>query len=127
MIALNTTAVAWVIFAVLTIGWIAYYILNNASARRELGSEVEMAPNRKTYYDDETLEGSRLERVQLLGVLRLVVVVIGRPVYWVLEPGRQAGARRRRTSLIACATTTDGRSVASGADRYAGCCAQIGP
>ena len=42
MIALNTTAIAWVIFAVITIGWIAYYFLNNASAKKELGSEREL-------------------------------------------------------------------------------------
>ena len=93
MIALNTTAVAWVIFAVVLVGWITYYFLNNAAARKELGSEVEMAPNRKPYYDDETLEGRRLERMQLLGVLLLATMVIGLPVYWILEPGRQAGAQ----------------------------------
>ena len=63
MLALNTTAVAWVIFVVVLVGWIAYYFLNNGSARKELGSEVEMAPNRKPYYDDEVLGGRRLERV----------------------------------------------------------------
>lgn len=92
MIALNTTAVAWVIFAIVTIGWITYYFLNNASARKELGSEAEMAPNRKPYYDDETLEGRRLERMQFLGVILLATMVIGLPVYWILEPDRQAGA-----------------------------------
>jgi mono/diheme cytochrome c family protein len=92
MIALNTTAVAWVIFAVVTIGWITYYFLNSASARKELGSEIEMAPNRKPYYDDEVLEGRRLERMQFLGVILLVTLVIGLPLYWILEPDRQAGA-----------------------------------
>jgi mono/diheme cytochrome c family protein len=92
VIALNTTAVAWVIFAVIVIGWITYYFLNNASARKELGSEIEMAPNRKQYYDDEVLEGPRLERMQLLGVLLLATMVIGLPLYWILEPSRQAGA-----------------------------------
>ena len=38
------------------------------------------------------LEGKRLERVQLYGVLLLVVIVIGLPLYWVFEPSRQAGA-----------------------------------
>ncbi len=92
MLALNTTAVAWVILVVVLVGWIAYYFLNSATARKELGSEIEMAPNRKPYYDDEVLEGRRLERVQLLGVLLLATMVIGLPVYWILEPGRQAGA-----------------------------------
>lgn len=93
MLALNTTSIAWVIFAVILVGWVAYYILNNLGARRELGSEIEMAPNRKPYYDDETLEGPRLERMQILGVLLLITMVIGLPLYWMLEPDRQAGAQ----------------------------------
>lgn len=92
MIALNTTAVAWVLFAVVFVGWVTYFFLNKGSARAELGSEVEMAPNRKAYYDDETLEGPRLERMQVLGVLLLLTVVIGLPMYWIFEPSRQAGA-----------------------------------
>lgn len=93
MLALNTTAVAWVLFAVILAGWVVYLILNVGSAKREIGSEIELAANRKPYYDDEVLEGRRLERVQLLGVLLLIVVVVGLPLYWVLEPSRLAGAR----------------------------------
>lgn len=92
MIALTTTAIAWLLLVIVTAGFIVYAVLNIRSSRDELGSEIELAPNRKEYYDDEVLEGRRLERVQLLGVLLLVVVVIGLPVYWILEPARQAGA-----------------------------------
>ena len=92
MIALNTSAVAWVLLVVITIGWVTYFFLNKGSAAAELGSEVEMAPNRKPYYDDEVLEGRRLERVQVLGVLLLLTIVIGLPAYWIFEPSRQAGA-----------------------------------
>jgi mono/diheme cytochrome c family protein len=92
MIALATTAIGWVILLLSLAGWLIYYFANRNSARPELGSEIELAPNRRPYYDDETLEGSRLERVQLIGVLLLLTMVIGLPLYWVLEPGRQAGA-----------------------------------
>jgi mono/diheme cytochrome c family protein len=92
MIALATTAIGWLIFVVSIVGWVIYYFANRNSAQAELGSEIELAPNRRPYYDDETLEGSRLTRVSLLGVLILVTMVIGLPLYWVLEPGRQAGA-----------------------------------
>jgi mono/diheme cytochrome c family protein len=92
MFALATTSIAWILLIVVVLGWIVYAVLNAGSARRELGSEIELAANRKPYYDDETLEGRRLERVQLFGVLLLIVAVIGLPVYWVLEPSRQAGA-----------------------------------
>lgn len=92
MIALNTSAVAWVILFVTAAGWVIYFLLNKGSAAAELGSEVEMAPNRKPYYDDEVLEGRRLERMQVLGVLLLITIVIGLPLYWIFEPSRQAGA-----------------------------------
>jgi mono/diheme cytochrome c family protein len=93
VIALATTSIAWIIFAIILVGWIVYYFLNNSSSRAEVGSEIELAANRKPYFSDEVLEGKRLERVQLYGVLLLVVIVIGLPLYWVFEPSRQAGAQ----------------------------------
>lgn len=92
MVALATTSIAWIIFAVLTIGWLVYGLFNLRAGRDEAGVEMELAANRKEYFDDSELEGRRLERVQLLGVLLLVVVVVGLPLYWVLEPSRQSGA-----------------------------------
>ncbi len=86
--ALATTAFAWVIFGVLFVGWILYAIFNVRGGKREVGSEIELAANRKKYYDDETLEGPKLERTQLLAVLFLVVSVIALPLYWVFEPQR---------------------------------------
>ncbi len=108
MIALATTSIAIVLFAVIVVGWIVYYFLNSSAARREVGSEIELAANRKPYYPDEVLEGKRLERVQLYGVLLLIVIVIGLPLYWVFEPNRQAGATdaaeqaARRVGLEGC-------------------------
>ena len=93
MISAATTTIALLITLAVTAGWLTYWIFFNRSASRpEIGSEIELAPNRKKYYDDEELEGKRLERTQLIGVLFLVMIVIGLPVYWVLEPSRQAGA-----------------------------------
>ena len=86
---------------VVVVGWIVYALLNAGSARKEVGSEIELAANRKPYYDDEVLEGRRLERVQLYGVLLLVVIVIGLPLYWILEPDRQAGAREGMENRLA--------------------------
>ncbi len=121
MIALNTTAIAWVIFIVILVGWIAYYYLNNFGARKELGSEVEMAPNRKPYYDDEVLEGRRLERMQMLGVLLLATMVIGLPVYWILEPGRQAGAVDRKQEEFVGWGEDLFQTTANGGFNCAGC------
>lgn len=101
MVGLATTAVAWVLLVVISVGFVTFYFFNNSAARDELGSEVELAPNRRPYYDDETLEGSRLERMQVLGVVLLASMVIGLPAYWVLEPGRQAGATEASNSRFA--------------------------
>jgi len=93
MLASNTTNIGYVILLVLTIGFIVYAFASRKAARPELGSEIELAANRKPYYDDEILEGRRLERVQFIGLLFLIVSVIGLPLYWVLEPSREAGAQ----------------------------------
>ena len=47
MVALATTSIAWILFAVITVGWLVYLVLNIGSARPEVGSEIELAPNRK--------------------------------------------------------------------------------
>ena len=109
MLAASTTAIGWVIFTVIALGWVLYYFANRRSAQAELGSEVELAPNRRPYYDDETLEGPRLERVQLFGVLLMALIVVMLPLYWVFEPHRQAGA----TSGM------EGRFVSWGSKLYA--------
>jgi mono/diheme cytochrome c family protein len=76
-------------------------VFNARAARKELGSELELAANRKPYFDDEELEGRRLELVQFLGVLLLIVIVVGLPLYWVFEPSRQAGAREAADRQLA--------------------------
>jgi len=92
-VAATTVKAVGVVIAVLTgIGVVAYILINLRQGRPEVGAEIELAANRKPYYDDEELEGRRLELVQLVGVLLLVVIVIGLPLYWIFEPDRQAGA-----------------------------------
>jgi len=92
MYALATTTIAWFIFLVLLLGYVIYAIANVRAGRREVGSEIELAANRKQYYDDETLEGPKLERTQLLAVLFLAVIALSLPIYWLFEPQRQANA-----------------------------------
>ena len=92
MFALTSTSIAWLLFAVILGGWVVYAVLNLRQAHDELGSEIEMAANRKKYYEDEELEGPRLTRVLGIGVILLVIIVVGLPLYWILEPSRLAGA-----------------------------------
>ena len=90
MFASTSTSIAWVILLISLAGWVFYAFSNIRSSRAEIGSEQKLAANRKPYYDDEILEGPRLERVQILGLLFLVIITISLPLYWVLEPGRTA-------------------------------------
>src|SRR3954469_14775633 len=93
MLAANTTiTLAYVLLVILVVGFVIYAVASRTAARPELGSEIELAANRKPYYDDDVLEGRRLERVQFIGLLFLIVSVVGLPLYWVLEPARQKGA-----------------------------------
>jgi mono/diheme cytochrome c family protein len=93
IIASTTMSIAWILFVVLVGGWIIYAIQNVRAGRDEVGSEVELAANRKPYYDDEVLESSKLERTQLLAVLFLAVIAISLPLYWMFEPQRAENAQ----------------------------------
>ncbi|HMC42912.1 MAG TPA: c-type cytochrome [Acidimicrobiales bacterium] len=57
------------------------------------GAEIELAPNRRPYFDDDTLEGPRLERAQWGALGCLMIVAIGLPLYWFNEPTRQKHAQ----------------------------------
>ncbi|MFM8957634.1 MAG: c-type cytochrome [Actinomycetota bacterium] len=89
-----TTTLAWITLVAAILGWAIYAFFNIRSSRAEIGSEIELAANRKPYYDDEVLEGKKLERTQLLGLAFLVVITVTLPLYWILEPGRQVGAEK---------------------------------
>jgi mono/diheme cytochrome c family protein len=57
-----------------------------------VGAEIELAPNRKPYLDDDELETRKLEKAQLYSFAMLALIAVGLPLYWVREPSRQAGA-----------------------------------
>ena len=80
------------LFAILMVAWAVYIFINIRQSKPELGSDVELAPNRRVMPTDEEFEGPRLERVQAWGVLFLIVIGLSLPLYWLREPGRQAGA-----------------------------------
>jgi mono/diheme cytochrome c family protein len=74
------------------VGWALYLLANVRRSKPEVGSEVELAANRRQYLDDEQLEGPRLDRVLRWGLISLSIVGVGLPLYWLAEPGRQSGA-----------------------------------
>jgi mono/diheme cytochrome c family protein len=92
LFAVTQRSVALVLFPLLAIGLFVYLLVNIRRARPELGNEIELAPNRKPYFDDEELEGPRLDRFLTMALVLLAVTAVGLPLYWLAEPGRQTGA-----------------------------------
>ena len=66
---------AWLTF----VGFAVYLFVNMRRAKPELGSETELAPNRKAYFADEELEGPRLDRFLSMALVLLAVVAVGLP------------------------------------------------
>jgi mono/diheme cytochrome c family protein len=87
---LGTATVILLILGVVVYG--LFHLFRSEAA--PVGSEVELAPNRKPYFDDEGLEGPKLNRAQVSAFLMLVVISVGLPAYWLREPSRQEGASR---------------------------------
>ncbi len=79
--------------AVVAIVGFAIYLIYNVmwAGRGEKGSELELAPNRKPYLDDEELETSKLDLALVSGLVTLVIIGVALPLYWLGEPGRQQG------------------------------------
>jgi mono/diheme cytochrome c family protein len=82
----------YVIAVVVFLGFFVYLFINVRKGRAEVGSEIELAPNRKPYYDDEQLEGKVLDRALTWGLILLGIIALTLPLYWLAEPGRQDGA-----------------------------------
>jgi mono/diheme cytochrome c family protein len=118
----STQSIAIIILVVLTGAWLVYLIWNvRKAARPEVGSEIELAPNRKEYYDDEQLEGRRLEKFQLIGLGMLAISAVGLPLYWLHEPARQAGAVEDYDQTFANWGARDFATTADGGFNCAGC------
>jgi len=88
----TSTAIGWVIFALLVVGFFVGVFLNARRGRAEVGSEIELAANRKPYLSDDELETKKLDRTLGAGLLLLVVIGVALPLYWLNEPTRQVEA-----------------------------------
>jgi len=92
ILAANFRAIGLTVGAIVFIGFVAMFVRNIRAARPELGSEIELAPNRKPYLSDEELEGPKLDRALTFALGMLGLLAVGLPLYWLAEPGRQDGA-----------------------------------
>ena len=73
-----------------SLGFFVYVFINVRRGRAEVGAELELAANRKPYYDDETPR-ARSDRALTWGLI-LLGVIADPALYWLNEPGRQDGA-----------------------------------
>ncbi|MBB32444.1 MAG: hypothetical protein CL455_02170 [Acidimicrobiaceae bacterium] len=90
--AASTQRTIGLVLAIIVAAGFALYVLVNIRAgRKEIGAEVELAPNRKKYFDDEVLETRRLDIALTAGVAVLIIIALCLPLYWLGEPGRQEG------------------------------------
>ena len=102
VLAASTVTTIGAIIAVLVgIGAIVFLVANLRASRPEIGSEIELAPNRKPYLTDEELETTRLNRTLQWALVLLVICSVGVPLYWLAEPGRQSGAIEQFESVFA--------------------------
>ena len=87
------TSIGILLLGLAVIIGVVYAFVTIRQSKPEVGSEIELAPNRKPYYDDEVLEGRKLDRTLSFGLLGLIVVGVGLPLYWLQDPGRQANEK----------------------------------
>ncbi len=116
-----TKSIAYVIAVVFTLGWGVYIFGNWRKARPEVGSEYELAANRSEYYDDEVLEGRKLERAQGIALIFLIIAGVGLPLYWLNEPTRQANKIAESKSTLGLWGSQLYATTAEGGFNCAGC------
>jgi mono/diheme cytochrome c family protein len=92
IVATTQRAIGFVLLAVVAIGFVIWLIANLRSSRAEVGSEIELAANRKPYYSDEELEGPKLNLALFSAAGLLALIGVALPLYWLAEPGRMDGA-----------------------------------
>jgi mono/diheme cytochrome c family protein len=96
VLANTQRTIGLVLAALLAVAFVTYVLITMRIGRREAGAEVELAPNRKPYLDDEELETRKLDQSLVAGLVLLLAVGIGLPAYWLAEPGRQDGEKEHQ-------------------------------
>ena len=92
LLASTQRTVGWVLASIVLVGMGIYLLFNFRIGKREVGSEIELAPNRIRHADDDLLETRLLDRNLAWSLVTLTVVSLVLPLYWLMEPARQDNA-----------------------------------
>ena len=92
LLAANYRAIGLTIAIGVFLVYVALFVRNMVQARPELGSEIELAANKREYLSDEELEGPKLDKSLSFALVCLGLIALALPFYWLAEPGRQDGA-----------------------------------
>lgn len=92
LFASTQRTVGWVLASIVLVGMGVYLLFNFRIGKREVGSEIELAPNRVRHADDDQLETRLLDRNLAWSLVTLTVVSLVLPLYWLMEPARQDNA-----------------------------------
>ena len=92
LFASTQRTVGWVLASIVLVGMGVYLLFNFRIGKREVGSEIELAPNRVRHADDDQLETRLLDRNLAWSLVTLTVVALVLPLYWLMEPARQDNA-----------------------------------
>lgn len=92
LLASTQRTVGWVLASIVLVGMGVYLLFNFRIGKREVGSEIELAPNRVRHADDDQLETRLLDRNLAWSLVTLTVVSLVLPLYWLMEPARQDNA-----------------------------------
>ena len=84
--------VGLVLAVVVMVGVVVYLLFNFRMAKREVGSEIELAANRRQYADDAELETRILDKALGWSLVSLAGIALVLPLYWLMEPARQENA-----------------------------------
>ena len=87
---LTQRRIAVIVVLLMTLGWVIY-LISTAKKTYVPGAELEVAPNRKPYFDDNAMEGPRLTRFLWWAFATMAILAVGLPAYWLREPFRQQG------------------------------------
>ncbi|MDG2428861.1 MAG: c-type cytochrome [Acidimicrobiales bacterium] len=92
LFASTQRTIGWVIASVVLVGMGVYLLFSFRVGKREIGSEIDLAPNRVRHADDDELETRFLDRNLAWSLVLLTVVSLILPLYWLMEPARQDNA-----------------------------------